>query len=122
MCLPWLAACLDNRAKMVGDNIHALAVYPATDLFIASDSPWRINCTLAFYHIRRLLPRILAGVVAMTSRLAAALFAALFAEIAANLQKLMPTAIDLGPFDPNRKKRMPTNPAYDKVPSHEDCP
>lgn len=84
--LTWLAACQDTGAKMVCDNLNALAAYLASAQHLAADSPWRVNRAIAFSHLRRLLPRVLAGVVSMTVRLAAALFA----EIAANLQKFMP--------------------------------
>ena len=67
-------------------NLNALAAYLASAQHLAADSPWRVNRAIAFSHLRRLLPRVLAGVVSMTVRLAAALFA----EIAANLQKFMP--------------------------------
>jgi hypothetical protein len=56
--LTWLAACQDVGAKMVCDNLNALATYLATEHFIAPDSPWRINRTLAFSHLRRFLPRV----------------------------------------------------------------
>ena len=84
--LTWLAACQDTGAKMVCDNLNALAAYLASEQHLASASPWRINRTMAFSHLHRLLPRVLAGVVSMTSRMVAALFR----EIAANLQKFIP--------------------------------
>ena len=99
--LTWLAACQDTGAKMVCDNLNALAAYLATEQHLAADSPWRINRAIAFSHLRRLLPRVLAGAVSMTSRLAAALFA----EIAANLQK----------FTPNRSRPRPVRPKPHKA-------
>ena len=84
--LTWLAACQDVGAKMVCDNLNALAVYLATEHFIAPDSPWRINRTLAFSHLRRVLPQVLSGRLRLTSRL----IATLFSEIILNLQKSIP--------------------------------
>ncbi|MBK7648799.1 MAG: IS4 family transposase [Betaproteobacteria bacterium] len=84
--LTWLAACQDIGAKMVCDNLNALATYLATEQHIAPDSPWRVNRTIAFTHLRRLLPRVLAGVVRMSARIATELFA----EITKNLQKFIP--------------------------------
>jgi len=98
--LTWLAACQDTGAKMVCDNLNALAAYLASEQHLAPDSPWRVNRAIAFCHLRRLLPRVLAGVVAMTSRLAAALFA----EIAANLQKFMPNRSRPRPVRPKPHK------------------
>lgn len=83
--LTWLAACQDVGAKMVCDNLNALAAYLATEQLIESDSPWRVNRTIAFSHLRRLLPRVLAGVIRMTVRMAAELFS----EITQNLQKFI---------------------------------
>lgn len=83
--LTWLAACQDVGAKMVCDNLNALAAYLATEQHLAPGSPWRVNRTIAFSHLRRLLPRVLAGVVRMTARMAAELFC----EIASNLQKFV---------------------------------
>lgn len=84
--LTWLAACQDVGARMVCDNLNALAVYLATDHLIPTDSPWRINRTQAFSHPRRLLPRILSG----RMRASARLVADLFSEIVLNLQKFIP--------------------------------
>ena len=76
------AACQDTGAKMVCDNPIAPALYLASAKHIAPESPWRVNRVIAFSHMRRLLPRVLTSVIAMSSRLAASLFR----EIAANLQ------------------------------------
>jgi len=83
--LTWLAACQDVGAKMVCDNLNALAAYLATEHLIAPDSPWRINRTITFCHLRRLLPRVLAGVVCMSARLVTELFC----EITKNLQQFI---------------------------------
>ena len=66
-----------------------------------------ITCWLLFFVLRRLLPRVLSGVVAMTSRLAAALFA----EIAANLQKFMP----------HRNRPRPVRPKPHKAHAYKPC-
>ena len=94
--LSWLAACQDFGAKMVCDNLNALATYLATEHHLAPDSPWRVNRATAFSHLRRLLPRVLAGVISMTARIAAQLFA----EITKNLQK----------FRPDRRRPRPARP------------
>ncbi len=83
--LTWLAACQDVGAKMVCDNLNALAAYLATEQLIQPDSPWRVNRAIAFSHLRRILPRVLAGVLRMTTRIAAELFS----EITKNLQKFI---------------------------------
>ena len=84
--LTWLAACQDVGAKMVCDNLNALATYLATEHFIEPESPWRINRTLAFSHLRRLLPRVFTGRLRLTSRIVAELFS----EIVLNLQRFIP--------------------------------
>ena len=82
--LTWHAAQQDVGAKMVCDNINALAVYLASSEHLPDDSDWRINRTLAFNNVRRLLPRALAlGIVAYQ------VVKQLFVEIAKNLQKFV---------------------------------
>lgn len=66
--LTWLAACQDVGAKMVCDNLNALTAYLATEQHIQPDSPWRVNRTMAFSHLRRLLPRVLASMLRMSAR------------------------------------------------------
>ena len=106
--LTWLAACQDVGARMVCDNLNALAVYLATDHLIPTDSPWRINRTQAFSHPRRLLPRILSG----RMRASARLVADLFSEIALNLQK----------FIPNRSRPRPVRPKPHKSHAYKFAP
>jgi hypothetical protein len=84
--LTWLAASQDVGAKMVCDNLNALAAYLSTEHVLPAHTPWRINRTQAFSHLRRILPRVLAGTLRMTARLATELFC----EIARNLQKFVP--------------------------------
>jgi hypothetical protein len=106
--LTWLAACQDVGARMVCDNLNALAVYLATDHLIPTDSPWRINRTQAFSHLRRLLPRILSG----RMRASARLVADLFSEIVLNLQK----------FIPNRSRPRPVRPKPHKSHAYKFAP
>ena len=84
--LTWLAACQDVGAKMVCDNLNALAAYLAADERLPSDSPWRVNRTMAVNTVRRTLPRVLAGVQQITTRVTKEIFA----EIVKNLQKFNP--------------------------------
>ena len=84
--LTWHAAYQDVGAKMVCDNLNALAVHFATELRLPPGSPWKINRTLTFSHLRRVLPRILAGITQITARIASEVFS----EIAKNLQKYIP--------------------------------
>lgn len=106
--LTWLAACQDVGAKMVCDNLNALAAYLATGHLIAPESPWRINRTLAFSHLRRLLPHVHTGRLRLTSRLVAALFS----EIVLNLQK----------FIPNRNRPRPVRPKPHKSYAYKTAP
>lgn len=98
--LTWLAACQDVGAKMVCDNLNALAAYLATEQFIPPDSLWRVNRTIAFSHLRRLLSRVLAGVVRMSTRLANELLS----EITQNLQKFIPGRSRPRPIRPKPHK------------------
>ena len=84
--LTWLAACQDVGAKLICDNLNALAAYFASEQCLPDDSPWKINRTLAFNTLRRFLPRVLAGITRLSPRIANELFA----EIAKNLQKCVP--------------------------------
>ena len=66
------AACPPRQNLMQARSAEiALVVYMAAEQLIAPDSLWRINRTIAFSHLRRLLPRVLAGVVRMSARTAA---------------------------------------------------
>jgi hypothetical protein len=79
--LTWLAAQQDIGAKIVCDNLNALAGFLATGEQVPVESTHRINRTLAFNNIRRLLPRALALRIVGYNTFAEAL-----AEIAKNLQ------------------------------------
>ena len=93
---------------MVCDNLNALATYLATEHLIAPDSPWRINRTLAFSHLRRFLPQVLSGRLRLTGRLVASLFS----EIVKNLQK----------FIPNRNRPRPIRPKPHKAHAYKSAP
>lgn len=94
--LTWLAACQDIGAKMVCDNLNALAVYLATEQRLAPDTAWRVNRTSAFSHLRRVLPRVIAGAIKISTRITNQLFD----EITKNLQK----------FIPGRRQKRPKRP------------
>ena len=98
--LTWLAACQDVGAKMVCDNLNALAAYLATDHLIEPGSPWQVNRAVAFSDLRRLLPRVLAGVVRMNARIATELFC----QITKNLQKFIPGRSRPRPIRPKPHK------------------
>jgi hypothetical protein len=83
--LSWLAARQDFGAKAVCDNLAALAAWCAAERHLDSDTHWRINRTLAFNTVRRILPRAL-----VTAKLSAHIVAELLREIALNLQKFVP--------------------------------
>lgn len=82
--LTWHAAHQDIGAKIVCDNLNALAVYLSSHEHLDADSAWRINRTLAFNTLRRLLPRALALGIIAPRILSQALL-----EIARNLQKFV---------------------------------
>lgn len=84
--LSWLAACQDVAARMVGDNLNALASCLAAEERLAGNSQWRVNRTLDFNNVRRLLPRVLAGVQKITTRVTREIFS----EIVKNLEKFIP--------------------------------
>ena len=71
---------------MVCDNLNALAAYLAAEEKLPSDSQWRVNRTMAFNIVRRILPRVLAGVQQITTRVTKEIFS----EIVKNLQKFIP--------------------------------
>ena len=83
--LSWLAACQDFGAKAVCDNLAALAAACAAERHLAPDADWRINRTLGFNTLRRILPRAL-----VTAVLSPRIVAEVLAEIALNLQKFIP--------------------------------
>jgi hypothetical protein len=100
----WRAAQQDAGAKMVCDNLNALAAYLAAEQHLPEDSPWRINRTLAFNTLRRILPRAL-GLRILAPRVVAEVLA----EIARNLQK----------FVSHRRRPRPPGPKPHKYPAYK---
>ena len=84
--LSWLAAQQDFGAKVLADNLHALAVLDATDLGQIPKS-YKINRTYAFAHLKRCLPRWLLIELPSTGQLQAA-----FSELTKNLIRFIPGA------------------------------
>jgi hypothetical protein len=84
--LSWLAAQQDFGAKILADNLHALAVLAATQQETIPDR-YKINRTYAFAHLKRCLPRWLLLALPNTARLLDVL-----AEIARNLIRFKPDA------------------------------
>lgn len=83
--LSWHAARQDFGAKAITDNLNALAAYVATDRHLDPDRSYKINRTLAFPAIKRLLGRWLLFAKASVKRISAAL-----EQIAMNLQPFRP--------------------------------
>jgi hypothetical protein len=83
--LSWLAARQDFGAKAVCDNLSALAAWCAAERHLEPDSAWRINRSLAFNTLRRILPRAL-----VTATLSPRILAEVLSQIALNLQKFVP--------------------------------
>ncbi|WP_198149704.1 transposase [Azoarcus sp. CIB] len=83
--LSWLAARQDFGAKAVCDNLAALAAWCAAERHLEPDTAWRINRTLAFNVLRRILPRAL-----VTATLGARIVAEVLAQIALNVRKFVP--------------------------------
>ena len=92
------------RWAEMGDYYHPEST---VDISWFKGSGAEFTSAIAFSHLRRLLPPVLSGVVAMTLRLAAALFA----EIAANLQKFMP----------HRNRHRPIRPKPHKSHAYKPC-
>lgn len=83
--LSWLAARQDFGAKAVCDNLAALAAWCAAERHLEPETAWRINRTLAFNVLRRILPHAL-----VTATLGARIVAEVLTEIALNVQKFVP--------------------------------
>ena len=77
--LSWLAARQDFGAKILADNLHAVAVIEATAINNTPDN-YKLNRTYAFAHLKRSLPRWLLVTMPSTSQILAT-----FAELAGNL-------------------------------------
>ena len=83
--LSWRAANQDFGAKVIFDNLNALAAYVATDAHLDPDSPYKINRTQAIQKIKEKVGRWLLAGAATTRQLKS-----LMKEIAMDLQKLVP--------------------------------
>ena len=97
--LSWLAAQQDFGAKVLADNLHALAAMEATERHPVPEQ-YKINRTYAFAHLKRCLPRwLLLSLPDSTGILTA------FAEIAKNLIRFIPDAAKPRPnhVKPHRK-------------------
>lgn len=82
----------------------------------AEESPWKINRTLTFNTLRRVVPKLPAGVARFSHRLARELLT----EIARNLQKFVPSRADHDRKGPSLKRVMLTSLMYDNRLSHEN--
>lgn len=97
--LSWLAAQQDFGAKVVADNLHALAVLDAGhDGQVAEN--YKINRTYAFAHLKRCLPRwLLRGAPTGTE------IAAVFAELARNVIRFVQGASKPRPPHPKPHRK-----------------
>jgi hypothetical protein len=83
--LSWHAANQDFGAKVIFDNLNALAAYVATDAHLDPDSSYKINRTQEIQKIKENVGRWLLAGAATARRLKS-----LMKEIAMDLQKLVP--------------------------------
>lgn len=104
--LSWLAAQQDFGAKVLADNLHALAVLEATALGKVPDS-YKLNRTYAFAHLKRCLPRWLLIAPPPTEQVLA-----VFTELARNLIRFVAGASKPRPDHPkpHRKHAYNLNP------------
>ena len=97
--LSWLAAQQDFGAKLLADNLHAVAVLEATALCNTPDQ-YKINRTYAFAHLKRCLPRwLLASLPSGENVLA------VFEELARNLIRFVPGATKPRPVHPKPHRK-----------------
>lgn len=97
--LSWLAAQQDFGAKVLADNLHALAVLDAAHEHSPPDS-YKINRTYAFACLKRCLPRWLIIALPHPRDLRAAL-----AEITKNLIHFKPNASKPRPMHPKPHRK-----------------
>ncbi len=97
--LSWLAAQQDFNAKILADNLHALAVLDATGHGDIPDG-YKINRTYAFAHLKRRLPRWLLLARPSTGELLAT-----FEELAKNLIRFIPGATKPRPEHPKPHRK-----------------
>jgi len=99
--LSWLAAQQDFGAKVLADNLHALAVLEAAESVpLLEQGAYKINRTYAFAHLKRCLPRWLLIALPSTATLATAL-----SEIARNLVRFIPYASKPRPKHPKPHRK-----------------
>lgn len=97
--LSWLAAQQDFGAKILADNLHALAVLEAAGQALIAPE-YKINRTYAFAHLRRCLPRWLLIAIPATAQLLK-----VFAELARNLIQFKPGASKPRPAHPKPHRK-----------------
>jgi len=97
--LSWLAAQQDFGAKILADNLHALAVLEAAGMASLGED-YKINRTYAFAHLKRCLPRWLLIAIPATVELLK-----VFAELARNLIQFKPGASKPRPAHPKPHRK-----------------
>lgn len=97
--LSWLAAQQDFGAKILADNLHALAVLEAADMAALGEN-YKINRTYTFAHLKRCLPRWLLIAIPATVELLK-----VFAELAKNLIQFKPGASKPRPLHPKPHRK-----------------
>ena len=97
--LSWLAARQDFGAKILADNLHAVAVIEATAINNMPDD-YKINRTYAFAHLKRSLPRWLLVAMPSTSQILAT-----FAELASNLIRFIQGSAKPRPVHPKPHRK-----------------
>jgi hypothetical protein len=97
--LSWLAAQQDFGAKVLADNLQALAVLEANAQLDVPDG-YKVNRTYAFSHLKRCLPRWLLAALPDTTDLMAVL-----SELVKNLIRFIPDASKPRPIHPKPHRR-----------------
>lgn len=97
--LSWLAAQQDFGAKVLADNLHALAAHTAADHEAIPES-YKINRTYAFAHLKRCLPRWLLLALPDACQLAA-----VFSELVRNLVQFKPEVSKPRPSHPKPHRK-----------------
>lgn len=97
--LSWLAAQQDFGAKVLADNLHALAVLKASAVVKTPDG-YKINRTYAFAHLKRCLPRWLLVSLPATEQILA-----VFKELTKNLIRFVQGASKPRPDHPKPHRK-----------------
>ncbi len=97
--LSWLAAQQDFGAKVLADNLHALATLTATEQEAISER-YKVNRTYAFAHLKRCLPRWLLGSMPDVGQLIA-----VFSKMVRNLIQFKPDASKPRPIHPKPHRK-----------------